>query len=134
MIWNDWKLRGYYKYNCGIIDKSRGPYDHLIGVPDTARIYVALFSDWTTPFPLNTNTGHLVDLTWENESLLAFAEICQGSTVKDYTEFRIDLEYRDQFTKPTYILIVAAASRYGDYFTGSTSSVLLVDELELIYE
>ena len=127
-------LKGYYKYNCGIIDKSRGPYDHLIGVPDTARIYVALFSDWTTPFPLNTNTGHLVDLTWENESLLAFAEICQGSTVKDYTEFRIDLEYRDQFTKPTYILIVAAASRYGDYFTGSTSSVLLVDELELIYE
>lgn len=127
-------LKGYYKYNCGIIDKSREPYEELIGQPDTARIYIALFSGWNAPFLLNTNTGHLIDLSWENENLLAFAELCQGSTVKDYTEFRIDLEYRDQFTKPSYILIVAAASRFGDYFTGSTGSVLLVDELELIYE
>ena len=36
--------------------------------------------------------------------------------------------------KPTYILIVASASKYGDYFTGSTSSVLLLDEFELLFD
>lgn len=127
-------IAGYYKYNCGTIDKAKDPYKDLIGRPDTANIYMALFSGWTAPFLVNTNEGTFVDLTWNNDNLLAFGEIRQGQTVKDYTHFRIDLQYRDETTKPTYILIVASASKYGDYFTGSTSSVLLVDELELIYE
>lgn len=127
-------LAGYYKYNCGTIDKAKDPYKELIGRPDTANIYMALFSGWTAPFLVNTNEGTFVDLTWNNDNLLAFGEIRQGQTVKDYTRFRIDLQYRDETTKPTYVLIVASASVFGDYFTGSTSSVLLVDELELIYE
>lgn len=127
-------LAGYYKYNCGTIDKAKDPYKDLIGRPDTANIYMALFSGWTAPFLVNTNEGTFVDLTWNNDNLLAFGEIRQGQTVKDYTRFRIDLQYRDETTKPTYVLIVASASVFGDYFTGSTSSVLLVDELELIYE
>lgn len=127
-------LRGYYKYNSGVIDKTKDPYKELEGRRDSCHIYVALFSDWTAPFPVNTNTGVFVDRTWNNESLLAFGELIQGETVKDYTSFRINLEYRDMVTKPTYILIVASASKYGDYFTGSTSSVLLLDELDLVFE
>ena len=127
-------LAGYYKYNCGTIDKAKDPYKELIGRPDTANIYMALFSGWSAPFLVNTNEGTFVDLTWNNDNLLAFGEIRQGQTIKDYTRFRIDLQYRDETTKPTYALIVASASVVGDYFTGSTSSVLLVDELELIYE
>lgn len=127
-------LAGYYKYNCGTIDKAKDPYKELIGRPDTANIYMALFSGWSAPFLVNTNEGTFVDLTWNNDNLLAFGEIRQGQTIKDYTRFRIDLQYRDETTKPTYALIVASASVFGDYFTGSTSSVLLVDELELIYE
>ena len=127
-------LAGYYKYNCGTIDKAKDPYKELIGRPDTANIYMALFSGWSAPFLVNTNEGTFVDLTWNNDNLLAFGEIRQGQTIKEYTRFRIDLQYRDETTKPTYALIVASASVFGDYFTGSTSSVLLVDELELIYE
>ena len=127
-------LRGYYKYNSGVIDKAKAPYQDLAGRRDSCHIYMALFSGWTAPFPVNTNTGTFVDLTWNNENLVAFGQLIQGETVKDYTQFRIDLEYRDQTTKPTYILIVASASKYGDYFTGSTSSVLLLDELELVFE
>ena len=127
-------LRGYYKYNSGTIDKAKDPYKELEGRKDSCHIYMALFSGWTSPFPVNTNTGTFVDLTWNNENLLAFGQLVQGETVKDYTQFRIDMEYRDQTTKPTYILIVASASKYGDYFTGSTSSVLLLDELELVFE
>ncbi len=127
-------LRGYYKYNSGTIDKAKDPYKALEGRKDSCHIYIGLFSGWTAPFPVNTNTGTFVDLTWNNESMLAFGQLIQGETVRDYTQFRIDLEYRDQTTKPTYILIVASASKYGDYFTGSTSSVLLIDELELVFE
>lgn len=127
-------LRGYYKYNSGTIDKAKDPYKDLEGRKDSCHIYMALFSGWSAPFPVNTNTGTFVDLSWNNENLLAFGQLVQGETVKDYTQFRIDLAYRDQTTKPTYILIVASASKYGDYFTGSTSSVLLLDELELVFE
>lgn len=126
-------LRGYYKYNSGTIDKAKDPYKELEGRRDSCHIYMALFT-WSAPFPVNTNTGTFVDLTWNNDNLVAFGQLIQGETVKDYTQFRIDLEYRDQTTKPTYILIVASASKYGDYFTGSTSSVLLLDELELVFE
>ena len=51
----------------------------------------------------------------------------------EYEEFTIDIKYRDITRKPTYILIVCSSSKYGDYFTGSTSSVLLLDEFQLIY-
>ena len=40
--------------------------------------------------------------------------------------------YRLSF--PTYIVISAAASRYGDYFTGGRGSTLYVDEFEFIYD
>ena len=33
-----------------------------------------------------------------------------------------------------YIVIAAAASKYGDYFTGSTSSVMYVEEFSLVYD
>jgi hypothetical protein len=43
------------------------------------------------------------------------------------------LVYRNGRT-PKYIVIVGAASRYGDYFTGGKGSVLKLDEFELIYD
>jgi hypothetical protein len=32
------------------------------------------------------------------------------------------------------VVISAAASKYGDYFTGSTSSVMYVDEFSFVYD
>ena len=43
------------------------------------------------------------------------------------------LVYRNDRT-PKYIVIVGAASRYGDYFTGGKGSVLKLDEFELVYD
>ena len=54
--------------------------------------------------------------------------------LSEYKQFKINLTYRDYFTRPKYILIVASASKYGDYFTGSTSSVMYLDECELVFE
>lgn len=126
-------LKGYYKYNSGTIDKAKAPYEELIGQKDSCHIYVGLFT-WDKPFPVNTSTGTFVDRTWDNENMVAYGELVNGETIKDYTPFTIRLKYRDYTTKPTYILVVASASKYGDYFTGSTSSVLLLDECELVFE
>lgn len=126
-------LKGYYKYNAGTIDKAKAPYEDLIGQKDSCHIYVGLFT-WDKPFPVNTSTGTFVDRTWNNENMVAYGELVNGETIKDYNSFTIRLKYRNYTTKPTYILIVASASKYGDYFTGSTSSVLLLDECELIFE
>lgn len=126
-------LRGYYKYNSGVIDKVKSPYESLQGTKDSCHIYVALFT-WSAPFKVNTNTGDFVDLTWNNESMVAFGELKTDQSSSDYQMFDIKLQYRDYATKPTYILIVASSSKYGDFFTGSTSSVLLLDECELVFE
>ena len=65
---------------------------------------------------------------------LAFGELKTDQSNSEYKEFRIPIKYKDYAIKPTYIVMVASASKYGDYFTGSTSSVLLLDECELVFE
>ena len=51
----------------------------------------------------------------------------------DWIEFELPLEYRDYRT-PTYVVVTAASSYLGDYFTGGDGSVLCVDDFEFIYE
>ncbi|RHJ94161.1 PCMD domain-containing protein [Parabacteroides bouchesdurhonensis] len=126
-------LRGYYNYRPGIIDYAKEPYADMMGQKDSCHIYIALF-DWTQPFRVNTQKSLFVDLSWNNESMIAFGEFKTNATSTDYSTFKINLKYRDYFTKPTYILLVASASKYGDYFTGSTSSALWLDEFELVFE
>lgn len=55
------------------------------------------------------------------------------STNGEWKEFNISLEYCDLTTKPTHIIIVCAASKYGDYFTGGEGSVLYLDDFKLVY-
>ena len=49
-----------------------------------------------------------------------------------YVEFNIPIVYTSDAT-PTYIGIMASSSRWGAFFTGSTQSLLYLDELELRY-
>ena len=51
-----------------------------------------------------------------------------------YTPFTIKLKYRDLTRKPKYIIVVASASMYGDFFTGSADSQMYIDNFELDYE
>ena len=70
--------------------------------------------------------------------IIAYGELDKSlvsptSAMSSYQPFTINILYRDLTRKPKYILIVCSSSKYGDYFTGSTSSVLLLDEFDLIY-
>ena len=56
-----------------------------------------------------------------------------AKVTSEWVEYTIPLNYRDIETAPTHIVISCAASRYGDYFTGCSSSKLWIDAVELIY-
>ena len=66
--------------------------------------------------------------------MIAYGEKPLPSSINEWTEFEIELEYRATNRIPTHIIIVCSASRYGDYFTGSTSSVLWLDDFDLKYD
>lgn len=127
------KMTGYFKYTPGVIDRVKAPYEYLMGRTDSCHIYVAL-CDWTEPFQANSKTSTFVDYSPANPTIIAYGELKTDRKVASYEKFTIDIHYRDVKKKPTFIVIVASSSKYGDYFSGSTSAVLLADEFELGFE
>ncbi len=123
-------FKGYFNYTPGVIDKSRDPFKELKGRTDTCQIY-AVLADWDQPFEVNTTTAKLID--FNDKNIIAHCELKCAENTNGYREFNMEFEYKYNNRIPKYIVLLAASSRYGDYFTGSTSSVLYVDEFELVY-
>ncbi|MFI3302040.1 MAG: PCMD domain-containing protein [Rikenellaceae bacterium] len=149
-------LRGWYRYTCGAIDMmdtSRLPEsisaDITLGTtPDIGTIYVALGTwtptSYTTPkdtYAANSKNPKYVftlDQTTffkpTDDDVVAYGSLQKSETVGEWTQFEIPIDYYDKQTLPTHIMIVASTSLYGDYFTGSTTSQMWLDDLELVYE
>ena len=124
-------LRGYYKYAPKPVDMAKDPYKGLIGQPDECQIQI-LLTDWPDRFHINTSKKVFVDFA-NDKHIIAHGALSSSSANPEYVRFSIPLVYRNDRT-PKYIVIVGAASRYGDYFTGGKGSVLKLDEFELIYD
>ncbi|MDE6631676.1 MAG: PCMD domain-containing protein, partial [Muribaculaceae bacterium] len=127
------KLRGYYQYTTGDIDYSSKEMEYLKGRPDTCSIYIAM-TDWTAPYEIRTNPKNLQLFDKNASYVIGYGQLERGSSMDAYEEFEIKLDYRSTSQTPTYIMITCASSKYGDYFTGSTSSVLYVDQFSLDYD
>ena len=56
-----------------------------------------------------------------------------NASTAEWAEYTIPLNYHDMERLPTHIIISCAASQYGDYFTGCSSSKLWIDKVELVY-
>lgn len=126
-----YSLKGYYSYAPKKIDYASGKYSDRLGTMDTAQILVFL-TDWDGPFRVSTSTETFVDVR-NDPSIIASGTLeTDVDTGGEYVEFECVLEYRDD-RKPKYIVAVACASLYGDYFTGGMGSVLYVDEWEFEY-
>lgn len=126
------QLKGFYKYTPGKITHTKKEFIKL-GAQDSCTLYVML-TDWRTPFTVNTKEEQFVNLS--DPKIIAYGILpnsLSSKTMGAYEEFNIDIQYRTLTRIPTHVLVVASASKYGDYFTGSTSSILLLDEFELIY-
>ena len=127
------KLRGYYQYPTGDIDYSRKEMDYLKGRPDTCHIYIAM-TDWTAPYEIRTNPNNRQLFDKNADYVIGYGELCRGTSMNSYEEFEIKLDYHSTSKIPSYIMITCASSKYGDFFTGSTSSILYVDQLSLDYD
>lgn len=124
-------LKGYVDYRPGTVNKTNAPYTGMSGKTDVGIIQ-AFITDWSAPFRISTANGKFVD-TDSDSGIIAHGSIDMNQT-SGYIEFVIPLTYRSTTRVPRYVVVAAAASKYGDYFTGSTSSVMYVDEFEFIYD
>lgn len=131
------KLKGWYKYKPGSVDYNGTLPDGTVisrGVQDKCAIYIAL-SDKPAPYTVNTSTKTFVNYKTD-PNVIAYAELPESkvSTTDKWNEFTLDLNYISFTRKPRYLVIVVSASKYGDYFIGSTSSVMLLDDFEFVYD
>lgn len=122
-------LKGFYDYRPKTVNK--GSYNDMSGKTDIGQIQIML-TDWDQPSRIDTSAGTFVDV--ENDGhIIAYASLDLGQT-DGYQPFTLELEYRDRTRTPKYIVIVAAASKYGDYFTGGVDSTLYLDEFSFVYD
>ncbi len=139
-------LHGYIQYAPGTVTHVGNGTPSNAGMVknqsiDKCSAYIALVHVDT---PNSNGTAFTVDNTnmstfpdWRNDDrVVAYAELPDdecGSTDGVWKEINLNLEYFKEDVRPTHIVIVFSSSKYGDYFTGSKTSVLYVDDLELIY-
>lgn len=130
-------LHGWFRYTSGKID-YRGDNTPAglgeKGTDDLCSIYMALAK---APHQLNnTDTSTFFDFK-NDDNIIAYGELPDAeavSTNNEWKEFNVELKYKD-ITPQTayYLIIVCSSSKYGDYFTGSTGSIMYIDDLELLY-
>lgn len=132
-------LRGHIRYISGTVNYGGS---HIAkNQPDQGIVYIALTDGEPEPygetewaFVVRTKDEKLFNP--EAENVIAYGEqVWDASTEGDgMIGFTIPLEYHATDRIPERIILVASASRYGDYFEGSTGSTMWLDDLELIYE
>ena len=131
-------LHGWFQYSTGAMDYVGGNTPSGLGIVegttlDECSIYIALTT--RTYQVNNTDTSTFVD--WNNDpGVVAYGELPASECVAtngQWKEFTVPLVYHNLETRPSHIIIVISSSKYGDYFTGSTKSVMYVDDMELIY-
>ena len=127
------RMKGYFKYTTVPINKTNSELTALMGQPDTCQIYIAL-GDWSEPVEIRTKPSDRKVFDKNDPHVIAYAEISSGESILEYTPFTLELEYRDTSRIPSYIIVVASASKYGDYFTGGDGSVLFIDDFSLEYD
>ena len=150
-------LKIYCRYQTGKMDIIKGA---PAGVSltkddyDMAEIKFAV-GDWdyrkyggskSSPVHINTtDAGTFVDFSTDpstiangnlilhHDGYVLNGEAKVSASTGEWVEYTIPLNYRDMERMPTHIIVSCAASRFGDYFTGCSSSKLWIDAVELIY-
>lgn len=139
-------LKVWVRYTPGTVDKGDSHISE--GETDKGIIYVAV-GDWKSSdsaygseWPIVVRTKGPVLFNPHDEGTIGygehiFTENYGTETETSLKEITIPLDYEGYGgynRKPETILIVASASQYGDYYEGSSSSVMWLDDMELIYE
>lgn len=112
------------------------------GDPDNGIVYIALVTDQTMSYKSETwpqivktssSSRQLFDPSGSN--VVAYGEhvFTSATTEPGLVEITIPLNDVNPNLTVSNIIIVASASRYGDYFVGGNGSLLYLDDFELVY-
>ena len=133
-------LRGYVRYEPQAVTDTKLSYVKE-GDMDSGIIYLALVTDETMadndfpgwPMVVKTKTTQLFNPNGSN--VVAYGEkVFESATPgSGMIEFEIPLNDVNGSLEVKNIIVVASASRYGDYFTGGRGSTMWIDDLELVY-
>ncbi|MDE5773008.1 MAG: DUF4493 domain-containing protein [Muribaculaceae bacterium] len=145
------KLRVYANYRPGGGVSIKSGNEKYVDIQadgtDHGQIYIALT---TAPIEIRTNPDNrkLFPAAATNEDgnpsedydkVVAYGQVTWDSAFgPDNGLAAIDIPFvytsRAKTQKPLYLVVVASASKFGDFFCGSSSSVMYLDDFELIYE
>lgn len=139
------KLSFWVKYKAGIItEKTFGgaPDGDPVrpGDRDRGTLWVAL-GDWDyhkyggtadSPVEINT-TDRSTFFNASGSNVIAYGQFVADKDIDEWTKVEIPLEYNSTSRKPTHIIISAASSMLGDYFTGAAGSKMWIDDIRLEY-
>ena len=123
-------LSGWYHYQPGTINYAKAPHKDKKGKTDEGSIDVSLL-DCKSLSAIDTAKEKFVEAE-KNPDCVGFGKLILKEDTKGYVKFELNIEYKNDKT-PTYIVIAATPSRYGEFFTGSSDSVLYVDEWQFNY-
>lgn len=103
---------------------------------DIGQIYIALS---TEPVEIRTKSSNQKLFDPQESCILAYGEYTFDSSYGEdgsLKKLEIPIQYneRSKTQKPSYLIIVCSASKFGDYFEGGRGSVMYVDDFELVYE
>ncbi len=126
-------LHGFKRYIPGKINRGQQPSG--VGAPakgsdDIGIIRVALLTEQLHVSYKDISTFP----NWQTDPRIIGYGVWEfNSTDNDWVEFNIPIEYHSMTKKPAYILVMGATSKFGDYSYGSDSSVMYLDDFELVY-
>lgn len=126
-------IAGRLEYTPVAISHYSSGFEKMLGEPDTCIVWCAL-GDWDEPYEIRTNPSRRKLFDPEDPGVIAYGQVQYGSATNGFIDFEAVLDYRSTSRKPKYIIVVASASKYGDYFTGGSGSVLSIDHFELKYD
>ncbi len=132
-VWANYRPGSTIKMQSG--NESFVPADFSKG-NDHGQIYVALT---TEPVEIRTKPANRKVFNPDEDCVLAYGEKTFTTNFGpdgqlEAVEIPITYNDRAKTNRPLYLIIVVAASKYGDYYCGADGSVFYLDDFELIYE
>ena len=138
-------LRGWVKFVNGPVDRiGKQPSDRTLTANvdlDEGMIYIAL-GTWTAAkyggtadSPVQVYSAD--EKTFFNKNapdVVAYGERVFTASTDGWVQFEIPIDYRATDIIPTHLVLVCSASRWGDYFSGSTQNRMWLDDFELVWE
>lgn len=122
-VWANYRAKTFSKKTTHF---NQGDYDQ-------AQIFIAFA---TQAAPINTSSKQYFNP--DEDYILGYGEV---TWTKEFgpegklEQVSIPITWREKAktTKPTHIIIVCSASKYGDYLEGAEGSLMYLDDFELVY-